>query len=88
MSKVLDFMDHIEDRMVKELPGVAPWFRGEHVDLEGRTFLIYGLDYMALNPFRFQQRRARQAIDYFVRRTPGCTMEERVGFVVVQIPER
>lgn len=88
MSKLLDFMDHIEKKMDEKMPHVAHYFVAAREDKFGRQILVYQLDYMARNPFRFQQRRARREIERFMGPLYGICAEERVGHVVVQIPER
>lgn len=87
MSKTLDFMAYIEAQMDKNLPRVMYCYMGEQ-DRLGQTYLAYKLDYMALNPFRFQQRKARQQIEYFRRLIGAHLCEERVGYVILTIPVR
>lgn len=87
MSKVLDFMEYIEAQMDKNLPHVLYCYMGEQ-ERQGQTYVIYRLDYMTRNWFRFQQNRARVGIEYFRKLIGPHLFEERGGFVVLQIPVR
>ena len=87
MSKTLDFMDYIENLVDAHLPRALCFYVGEQ-ERQGHHYLVYRLDYMALNRFRFQQRKARQQIEYFRKLIGPHLCEERVGYVILTIPVR